>query len=303
MKRWVLLSLGCGRPQYEVTEFQRSQEGAARLAATRGGLELRVVVAENDPTRQKTQIMDAVTAPEADRPVAVVVHAAALVGFERVAQAALSAGVGWVLVDSSIPPSLLRADFPGCLLSSASPDSVEVGRLSASLALALLPDGGSAVLIEGPSTTAVALQRRRGLVEGLRDSKLRIVQTLVADWKTAGAEKATHAWLEAAGDIAAKPDLVISQNDEMAEGVLRVLRVKRPSWGKVAAIGIDGLSDYGQRLVHEGVLSATIVAPSSTGPGVDLVVRWLAGEKVTPVTVPVHPHPSLLELAPLRQRA
>jgi ABC-type sugar transport system substrate-binding protein len=125
------------------------------------------------------------------------------------------------------------------------------------------------------------------------------VQTLVSDWKTAGAEQVAESWLGLAGGSAARPDLVISQNDEMAVGVLRAFAAMRPSWGKVPAIGIDGLPDYGQRLVNEGVLSATILNPSPTGPGVDLVARWLRGEKVTSVTIPVRPYPSIEELAPL----
>jgi ABC-type sugar transport system substrate-binding protein len=298
-KPWVLVSLGCGRRQFEVTEFQRSQEGAAQMAAARGGVEARILVAENDRDLQIRQIMDAVLLPEGRRPVAVVAYTAAVEGYEQVARVALEAGIGWVLVDSQMSLDPLRGEFPDALVSSVSADSVEVGRLSARLALALLPRGGEAVVIEGPSGTSTALQRLQGLQEGLGGSQLRIGNTLVADWKTAGAEKVTESWLERAGDSLVRPDLIISQNDEMAVGMLRVLRERKPSWGKVPAIGIDGLPDHGQRLVREGVLSATILNPSPTGPGVDLVVRWLRGEKVGPITIPVRPYPAIEELAPL----
>jgi simple sugar transport system substrate-binding protein len=231
--------------------------------------------------------------------VAVLAYTVNVVDYDQVARAVLATGIGWVLVDSPIPLGPLRADFPDLLVCSVTADSEAVGRLSADLARSLLPGGGKALVIEGPSGTAVAIHRLNGLMEGLRGSNLQILETLVGDWKTSAAEKQAEAWLDRAGDAAARPDIVISQNDEMAEGVLRAFRARRPAWGKVAAIGIDGLPDYGQRLVQEGVLAATILNPSPTGPGVDVVARWLRGERVDFVAIPVRPYPSIEELSPI----
>lgn len=293
MKPWVLVSL-----LTDHQEYQRLQASEARAVAARGGLDARVVFSENDPTRQIQQISEAATAPEGSRPVAVVAETAGSVGFERVARSVLQAGVGWVLVsDNPRYLDTLRREFPDRLVASACINNEEIGRLLAKTALALLPAGGKVLCVEGPTATAATLQRRRGLEDGLRGSKVQIGKTLGSDWTAAGAQKVTESWLGLAAKSALKPDLIVALNDEMAVGVQNAFQAKRPEWGKVRAIGCDGLPEGGQKLVKEGVLAATIVAPASTGPGTDLVVRSVRGEKVEQVhAVPVRPFPTIEEL-------
>jgi ABC-type sugar transport system substrate-binding protein len=293
MKPWVLVSL-----LSDHQEYQRLQASEARTAAARGGLDARVVYSESDPTRQIQQISEAVGTPEGTRPAAVVAETAGSVGFERVARAVLQAGVGWVLVsDNPRYLDTLRREYPDRLIASACIHNEEIGRLLGKMALALLPVGGKVLCVEGPIATAATLQRRRGLEDGIRGSRVQIYKTLGSDWTAAGAKRVTEAWLGLAGKSAQKPDLVVSLNDEMAVGVQHAMQAKHPEWGKIRAIGCDGLPDGGQRLVKEGVLAATIVTPASTGPGTELVVRSLRGEKVGPTSaVPVRPFPSIEEL-------
>ncbi len=290
---WVLVSLLA-----ENQEYQHLQASEARAAAARGALDARVVFSDNDPTRQIRQISDAIGGPEGSRPVAVVAETAGSVGFERVARSALEAGVGWVLVSDN-PRYLdgLHREFPDRLVTCVRVDNVGVGRLLAQMAQALLPGGGKLLTVEGPTAGAATLQRRRGLEEGLHGSSVQIVKTLSADWTAAGAQKATESWIRLAGKAAQRPDLVVSLNDEMAAAVLQAVRANRPDWGALRAIGVDGLVDGGQRLVREGILAATIVTSTTTGPGVDLVVRFLRGEKVPLVSdVGSRPFPSLEQL-------
>jgi ABC-type sugar transport system substrate-binding protein len=301
MAPWILVSLGCARRMADPDEFQALQESDGRTAATRGGVEVRFALGEADPGLQRKQITDAISAPAAARPVAVVADLAGAVGFERLARTTLAADVGWVLTTDNSPMlPVLRREFPGRLIAWACVNNDEIGRLQARMVAALRPGGGGALVIEGPTGTSTAIQRRRGLEEGLRETGVRIVKTLSCDWKVAGAEKATATWLGLAGKTTARPDLVIGQNDEMAEGALRALQARKPEWGKVRAIGCDGLPARGQRLVREGLLAATIVTPSGIGAAIDLVVKSLRGQDVPlGVEIPVRPHPSLEELASL----
>lgn len=294
MKQWVLVSL-----LSDHQEYQGLQASEARTVATRGGLDVRVVASDSDPTRQIKQISDAIAAPEGTRPVAVVVETAGSAGFERVARSVLQAGIGWVLVsDNPRYLEALRREFPDRLVGSTCINNEEIGRLLGKMALTLLPAGGKVLCVEGPTATAATLQRRRGFEEGIRGSRVQIYKTLGSDWTGPGAQKVTESWLALAGKSAQKPDLMVSLNDEMAVGVLKAIQAKRPEWGKVRAIGCDGLPEGGQKLVKEGVLEATIVTPATTGFGTELVVRTLRGEKVDQsVAVPVRPVPSLEELA------
>ncbi len=273
MAAWVLLSLTT-----EGQEYQVAQAAAGKAAAARAGLEVRIVYSNLDPTVQVQQIGAAIGAPAGSRPGAVVVETAGSAGFERVAGAALEAGVGWVLV-SDRPRYLdaLRREFPGKLVAATGVDNVEIGGLQARLALALVPGGGRLLAVEGPSTTAAAIQRRRGLEEGLRGSKLQIGKTVTANWTTAGAAKAVDQWLRLLGKAAPRPELVVANNDEMAVGAVQALQAARPEWGKLPAIGSDGLPDGGQRQVREGLLSATVITPATAGTGIEVAARsWPA---------------------------
>lgn len=297
MKPWVLVSL-----LTEAQEYQRLQAAEARAAAVRGDLGVRFVFSDNDPARQVQQIEEAVRAPDGSRPVAVVAETSGSAGFERVARTALEAGVGWVLVsDNSRYLDSLRREFPDRLVAAACLDNEEVGRMLGRISQKLLPAGGALLTVEGPTATAATLQRRRGLEEEIRGTMLRIGKTLGADWTAAGAQKAAVTWLKLAGKTALKPDLIVSLNDEMAVGAMNAIRAQRPDWGAIRAIGVDGLPEGGQRLVADGMLAATLIAPASTGPGMELVVKSVRGQPVPPLeSIPVRPYPSLSELQPAR---
>ncbi len=294
MKQWVLVSL-----LSDHQEYQRLQASEAKAVGARGGLEVRVVASDSDPTRQIQQISEAIGSPEGTRPAGVVAETAGSVGFERVARSVLQAGAAWVLVsDNPRYLDTLRREFPDRLIGSACINNPEMGRLLGQMALTLLPAGGKVLCVEGPTATAATLQRRRGLEEGIKGSKVQIYKTLGSDWTGAGAQKVAESWLALAGKSAAKPDLIVSLNDEMAVGVLQAMKAKHPEWGKVRAIGCDGLPEGGQKLVKEGVLAATIVTPATAGSGTELVVKMLRGEKVEQtVAVPCRPFPSMEELA------
>jgi ABC-type sugar transport system substrate-binding protein len=294
MKQWVLVSL-----LSDHQEYQRLQASEAKTAGARGGLDVRVVASDSDPTKQIQQISAAIASPEGTRPVAVVAETAGSVGFERVARSVLQAGAAWMLVsDNPRYLDTLRREFPDRLVGSACINNPEIGGLLGRMALTLLPAGGKILCVEGPTATAATLQRRRALEEGIRGSRVQIYKTLGSDWTGAGAQKVAESWLALAGKSAVKPDLIVSFNDEMAVGVLQAIQAKHPEWGKVRAIGCDGLPESGQRLVKEGVLAATIVTPATAGSGTEQVVKSLRGEKVDQaVAVPIRPFPSIEELA------
>ena len=50
----------------------------------------------------------------------------------------------------------------------------------------------------------------------------------------------------------------------------------------VPFLGCDGLPEGGQRMVAEGVLAATVVTPSNTGPALEVVARWLQTRQTPP---------------------
>jgi ABC-type sugar transport system substrate-binding protein len=278
-------------------EFQRQQEADARAAALRAGLEVQVLFAENDPATQIQQLEGFVRQPPDTRPAAFVVETVAAVGFEKVARSALAAKIGWVIISSRAPYlEILRREYPGALISSATTDDTEMGRIQAQHFLALLPAGGRVLYVEGPSMSAATIFRRRMVEQELEGSKVSIVHTLAGDWTTEGAQWAVSSWLGLDESREVRFDLVGAQNDEMALGARAALKAQRPDWSGPFT-GCDGMPSAGQRWVSGGQLAATVVKPTTAGPGVELVAKALRGEPVPlQLVLPPTSFPPLTEL-------
>lgn len=278
-------------------DFQRQQEQDARAVAGRSGLRVEVVFAENDPATQIRQLEGFIRLPPEQRPTAFVIETVAAVGFEKIARAALTARIGWVVVSSRAPYlETLHREFPSALVTSATIDEMEIGRIQGRQLLALLPAGGNVLYVEGPSMSAATIFRRRMAEQELKGSKVSLVHTISGDWTAAGAEWAVSSWLGIDGSREVRFDLVGAQNDEMALGARAALAAQRPEWSGPFT-GCDGLVNGGQRYVREGQLAATVVKATTAGPGVELVARSLRGEPVPPhVLLPPASFPPLEEL-------
>lgn len=282
-------------------EYQRLQVADAGAAAARAGLEVEVVFCNGSTSLQRKQIEGALQQPEAKRPVAIVIQPYASAGLDSAARAALSAGVGWVVLgpDSSIEN--LRQEFPGRLAAKVTADHRQIGALQAEIIRTLLPGGGRVLAIEGPSLSPAVLQRRQGVLDGLRGSKVEIFKTLTGDWSEQSGEKAATFWIKLGTD-SARPDLVAAQNDSMALGARKAIRALRPAWGDLPFVGCDGLPGGGQKAVKEKVLTATVVNPTTTGPAIELVAAALRGQPA-PATRSLAPstYPGLGELSRSRR--
>lgn len=276
----------------EKQEFQQLQAEDARAAGRRLGFEVEVLYAEHDPKAQLRQIQEAVGAPPHRRPAGIVVEPASTVGLESSARSAAQVGVGWVLLGDRQPVlDRVRHEFPDRLIASVGTDNDGVGHIQAALFRALLPAGGGILYVEGPSFSGAAVHRREATQKDLAGTRIEILKVLSGDWTEASAEKAATVWLKLWAKK--KPDLVGAQNDEMALGVRKAVQAVQPGWKDVLYVGVDGLPQGGQRLVREGVLAATVITPSPTGKGVELIAASMRGETVPPFSLmPPQPFPA-----------
>jgi hypothetical protein len=100
-----------------------------------------------------------------------------------------------------------------------------------------------------------------------------------------------------------------AQNDTMAQGAYKALLEEATSQGRPELLGIrltgcDGVADYGQALVRDGLLVATVVIPSTAGIAVDTLAAALHGRPQRfDVSLPVSSFPDLGELAARARRS
>ena len=282
-------------------EYQQLQAKDARDTASRLGLEAEVLFAEGNAVVQIQQLFRHIHAVEGERPLAIVVEAAAGDGLERVARNAVAAGIGWVLVNTRATYiDGMRAAHPGLAIAMVGTDQKEVGRIQGRQCRSLLPGGGHVLCVKGPEYSTVSLDRFQGLEEALGGGfELR---PLYGDWTDGGGERAVASWLRLSTAAAFRPDVVACQNDSMAAGARRALASHRADWAATPCLGCDGLPEGGLRMVAAGELAATVVTASNTGRALELVSRWMQTGEVPPreVLLPPRSHPPEDRIRPRR---
>jgi ABC-type sugar transport system substrate-binding protein len=90
--------------------------------------------------------------------------------------------------------------------------------------------------------------------------------------------------------------IVGAQNDVMAMGARETVEEiarERPKFSAdaVSFCGCDGSPSYGQRLVTEGKLAATVIMPVSAGRAISEIASMLHGGAPPPQTIELKPEP------------
>jgi ribose transport system substrate-binding protein len=80
-------------------DYQIEQERAAIEVGGRLGVDVHVIYADSDAIMQSRHLLDAIQAPAETRPDAIILEPAGGTALTRVAEAAVDAGIGWVIMD------------------------------------------------------------------------------------------------------------------------------------------------------------------------------------------------------------
>jgi ribose transport system substrate-binding protein len=268
--------------------YQQEQAKAATSRASQLGAESRVLDADNNPVTQSQQIVEALQSREG-RPDAILVEPLTSTALVKVAEAAVGAGVAWVLLNSDSDYIERLRNKPSVPVFVVTRDHVEIGRIQGRQFAALLPNGGSVLYIQGPNTSAAAAQRTQGM-ESARPANITI-RALRSQWTEQSAYEAVHAWLKLS---TSKPDsihVVGCQYDGLAAGARKAFREvplseDRDRWLALPITGVDGLPDEGQVWVNRGELTATVVALTTTAVAVEMVVKAIqSGRQPPPLTL------------------
>lgn len=280
-------------------DYQREQATVAEDSARRLGIDLRIVYAEGDAILQTKQLLEAVHAPEAERPQALVVEPVGT-GMLGIAEGAARKGIGWVVLNRDANYlSALRQGSP-VPIGSIECDNEEVGRIQGRQFAALLPSGGAVLYIEGPATDVVK-QRRTGMEETLPANIQ--ARPFRGRWTEESGYQVVAARLGRPGG--GSVDLIGCQNDAMAMGARRAVEELPPGelrdqWLRLPFTGVDGVSSSGQAWVREGRLAATIIAPPLTGTALELLAKSIGSRAPFPLRTLMKPvsYPAVGELRP-----
>jgi ribose transport system substrate-binding protein len=264
-------------------DYQLEQANAATLSAKNLGVELQTVYAENDAINQSTLILKAIQVAPEDRPNAIVFEPVGGTALPQVARAAVHAGIGWVVLnrDANYIPELREgAHVPVFGLSS---DHAEIGRIQGRQASALLPHGGSALYIQGPSENSAARDRFLGFQE-VKHANLHLTM-LKGQWTEESAQRTIRSWLKLTTSQKTLVELVAAQNDLMAVGARKAFQevaseVDRERWLNLPFLGCDGLSKTGQSWVRSGLLAATIFIPPNAGQALEMLSDAIRKKKM-----------------------
>jgi ribose transport system substrate-binding protein len=301
-KLQILLSL-----MTEENDYQREQAASARRAAESLGVTLQILFAGNDTITQSTQLLRAIQSEPTLRPAGIIFEPVGGTALPQVARASSTAGIGWAVLNS-VPDYLSEiygaARAPVFAMST---DQEEIGRIQGRQFQALLPHGGNALYIQGPSEHFAARQRTAGMQSIL--PKNIHVTGLRANWTEEGATKSVASWLKLTAASKLRVDLVGAQNDAMARAARRVFEgiadpMERERWLSLPFNGCDGLEQTGRAWVREGILAATVIMPPSAGEALRLMVACFDKPKDAPEKNWLLPesYPPLEKLAP-KQRS
>ena len=282
-------------------DYQQEQAVAAKETAVRLGVSVRVVQADNDAIKQSDQILKAIQSPDVDRPQAILFEPLGATALPQVARAAAAAGIGWVVLnrDADYLADLRRANRAPAF--SVSSDHLEIGRIQGLQFEALLPRGGSALYVQGPSENPAAKDRTMGMQQ-TKPANIKI-HMLKGQWTEESSYKAVASWVRLPTSQKQMIDLVGAQDDSMAIGARRALQEQadqtvRAKWLQARFTGCDGLPNTGQEYVRTGLLAATVIVPPNTKLAIEMLVAAIRQSK-TPtelaLTVPIS-FPTIEEL-------
>jgi ABC-type sugar transport system substrate-binding protein len=173
-----------------------------------------------------------------------------------------------------------------------STDHAAIGRVQGEQVLRLAR-GGPVLCVTGPRRSSAAQER----LEALRatvGTGVDLADTEAGEWTEAAGIMAFGDWYRVFKSRNPTLAAVAAQSDELAVGVRNAIRAlpdaaHRAVLEGAPLLGVDACPGYGRRLVDDGTLAASVVAPANTGLALELLHRFWTQSQPLPLrsfTVP-----------------
>lgn len=283
------------------TLYLRAQTAAAQAAADRLGVELEVLVAKMDAIAQGEQLLNFVQSRSSAHPDAIIIEPVSAAGLPRVAEAAVAAGIAWVVSNAHV-------DYIGALRKNSkvpifqiSQDHMEVGQIQGKQMGAILPRGGSVLYLRGPAMSWWATKRFEGM-EATKPKNVEVRSLKVLASTAEGARAAVSSWLELTKQRPEGTQLIVSQNTDFLTGANKAFEATsgtdRAKWLALPRTGV-GVTERSKPLVDQGALRAAVVTSLTTDRAVEMLARAMKESSRPPehTFVEAYSYPNVEELA------
>ena len=266
-KRILALLIG-NKEQGDINHFQLLEEETVTSEGRRLGMDVEVVFAPGiDQLRAlRGRLLDT-SAPPVD---AVVTEPANTTTMDFALRELK--GKASLVIMHAWGPSIEQAagDWgAGLALGCVSTNHTLVGEIQARQVRAILPSGGRILYVSGPARSSAAQQRLQSLRAGL-GSGIEMAEIAAGRWTEPDGIVAFNDWYRVAKAMNPVVQIVAGGNDELALGARRASEAltnhqHRQALREAKFLGVDACPRFGQKLVADGTLTASVVTPANTG--------------------------------------
>ena len=284
MPKTILVVLIGNKERGETNHYQLLQEQTAIDEGRRAGHAVEVVFAPGfDHLRVIRKRVQEATSVPLD---AVLVEPASVSSTDLILRE-LQGRVGLVLMNAwsaAIGDAASRwgSQHP---FGTVSTDHAGIGKVQGQQVRALLPKGGSVLVITGPLKSSAAEQRLEGAKSTL-GSGITVYETEAGQWTEADGILAFNGWYGIYKARNPEVHVVAAHNDELAMGALNACKAvpnatHREMLLKARFLGVDCCPTFGKKLVDAGTLAGSIITPANTGEAIRHLERfWRDGTPV-----------------------
>ena len=233
----------------------------AKAAAQKAGVQLTVVDAGDDASKQVSDIEDLISKNIS----VLIVNPVDSDTVSGVVQTAVNKGVKVISADR-----IVNGVEIDCQIAS---DNVLGAELATQFIVDKLGEGAKVAELQGTNGASAAIDRGKGF-HNIADSKLKVVASQTANFDRTEGMNVMENMLQANGDIQA----VFAANDEMALGAVKAIAGARKN---IIVVGFDATDDA-IASIKDGEMSATIAQqPDLIGStAVDTAIQLINGETV-----------------------
>ena len=282
-KRVFVLLLG-DMDHGQVNHFQRLQEETAVAEGRRLGFDLEVTLspAFDQPRVLVKRLLDR-AAPAVDAVVTEPGNTATL----NLMLNELRGKTGLIVLSAWAPTIELAAATwgAGLPMGTVSTNHRQVGEIQGRQVNALLPRGGRTLYVAGPLHSSAAQERLDGLKAQLAGN-IELEETSAGQWIERDGTMAFENWYRIAKARDPVVHAIVAGNDELAYGARQGCEAlanaqHRQALLQAKFLGVDALPGYGQKLVKQGLLTASVFTPANTGAALEHLYRfWTQGTPV-----------------------